>query len=213
MRKFFALLGMLTMAFLTNSCSSPKTLVSKVTPTISPAINLNVNVTPAQKSSSSKEKSSSQEFNGQIYVMGVSVPVKVTKENELCKVLPSSLKGCEVTQKCISAVSKVDDSKYGDVRFKCNNSKVELVLITGTQATNLINQYRIAVAQQNSNVNSFDIQGYEAGATFNQNSGTIGVILQENPDEVLLLNYQNMPKEQAISILNSLDLTSLKIKN
>ena len=211
MRKFFALLGMLfslSIMFNINAClginiqsllNSPKVCIN-TEGTLNPALKNNCNT---------QNLTLSQQIN----IMGLQVPIKITKGNKLCKVLPKTIKGCVLIQKCISATSKIDNSKYGGERFKCNNSEVNFLLITGNQATILINRYRLAVAQQNSNVNSFDIQGYEAGAIFKKDSGTIGVILQENPDEVLLLNYQNMSKEQAISILNSLDLTSLKIKN
>jgi len=202
-------------AMILAGCTATKTVVSKIsTPSINPQINLNI----ASSNGVTKEKETSastpQYVEGKTYqvmVYGGMVPVKITKENELCKVMPKSLEGCTLVMRCVSGKSRLDNTIFGIERFKCGEGEVVLTSVKGEYATNLINQFRIAVAQRDSNVKAFTVQGFEAGKTSSSKGGTLGVILNEEPDEVLLLDYSNMDELRALSILKGINLKKLII--
>jgi len=201
-------------------CSSPPSMLSTVVSKI-PSLGgqgqttqTTANATQAPAQPPSTQYATVQTTPVQIYIYGAPVPIKITATNELCKVMPTSFSGCEILHKCISGINKIDGTKYGDIRIKCGSAEFEITLILGNQATNIINEYRISLAQPNPDIESFTIQGHEAGfVKSGENEGTVGVIVQENPDEVLMVSFTNSTKDEAIDLINRFfNIDSLVVK-
>ncbi|NPA40140.1 MAG: hypothetical protein GXO57_06840 [Thermodesulfobacteria bacterium] len=200
-------------------CSSTSSMLTEVVskiPTIGGQKQATVQTTTVNATQAPQVTVSYQSANAptQIYVYGSPVPIKVTATNELCKALPESFPGCKILHKCISAISKVDGTKFGNIAIECGKADFTITLVLGNQATNIINDYRVSIAQTNSNIESFSIQGHEAGfLKSDEKAGTVGVIVQENPDEVLMVSFTNATKEQAIDLINKFfNINSLIVK-
>ncbi|GAB6074027.1 hypothetical protein [Nautilia lithotrophica] len=137
-------------------------------------------------------------------------------QNNLCNLLPDKIDGFNESMKCkyVNMQSNYGTSSQAYKEYKKNDNKIALQLMKGSMAYQLMSPFMMPVQVETNEMlmKVTSCNGFKCAITYDkkENNGIIIVLLDQNAPSVLTLNYENMNADEAMELLNEIDIKKIK---
>ncbi|ACM92169.1 hypothetical protein NAMH_1390 [Nautilia profundicola AmH] len=136
--------------------------------------------------------------------------------SNLCNLLPKNLNNYKESSKCeyTNIQSNYGKSSQAYKEYKNGNKKISIQLIKGSMAYQMMTPFMMPVQVETNDMimKITTCKNFKCAITYDkkENGGVIIVLIEQNIPVILTLTYEKMNIDEAMNLINKLDLKKIK---